>query len=183
MRIAVDAMGGDYAPDEIIKGAFKAASELSLSKVILVGDETVIKKKIDGSGLSSSKIDIFHASEVVAMDEAPAMAIRRKKDSSIGRAVDLVKAGDADAVVSAGNTGAVVAASTLKLRTLEGVERPTIAAVMPTRDRPFVLTDAGANIDCSTKLLQQFAIMGSVYSKVILGQEKPVVGLLTSFNV
>ncbi len=179
MRIAVDAMGGDYAPDEIIKGAFKAASELSLSKVILVGDETVIKKKIDSIGLSSSKIDIFHASEVVAMDEAPAMAIRRKKDSSIGRAVDLVKAGDADAVVSAGNTGAVVAAATLKLRTLEGVERPTIAAVMPTRDRPFVLTDAGANIDCSTKLLQQFAIMGSVYSKVILGQEKPVVGLLS----
>jgi glycerol-3-phosphate acyltransferase PlsX len=113
------------------------------------------------------------------MDESPAMAVRRKKDSSIGRAVDLVKAGEADTVVSAGNTGAAVAASTLKLRTLEGVERPTIAVVMPTRDRPFVLTDAGANIDCSIKLLQQFAVMGSVYSKVILGQESPVVGLMS----
>lgn len=179
MRIAVDAMGGDNAPGEIIKGAFQAASGIPLSKVILVGDETSIKKEIDLHSLSSQKVEIFHASEVVAMDESPAKAVRRKKDSSICRAVDLVKSGDADAVVSAGNTGAVVAASTLKLRTLQGVERPTIVAVMPTRDRPFVLTDAGANIDCSTKLLQQFAVMGSVYSKVILGRENPVVGLMS----
>jgi glycerol-3-phosphate acyltransferase PlsX len=179
MRIAVDAMGGDNAPREIIKGAFEAASGLSLDKVILVGDEVVISKEIDQLGLSSGKVEIYHASEVIAMGEKPAMAVRRKKDSSIGRAIDLVKSGDADAVVSAGNTGAVVAASTLKLRTLEGVERPTIAAVMPTQDRPFILTDAGANLDCNTNLMRQFAVMGSVYAKEILGAEEPVVGLLS----
>ena len=113
------------------------------------------------------------------MDESPAQAVRRKKDSSIGRAVDLVKQGKADAVVSAGNTGAVVVAAQLKLRTLEGVERPAIAAVMPTANRPVVLVDAGATIDCTPKLLTQFGIMGSVYAETILGAGEPIVGLLS----
>jgi glycerol-3-phosphate acyltransferase PlsX len=179
MRIAVDAMGGDYAPSEIVKGAVAAAEGLPVSKVFLVGDENAIRTELSKCGKVSSKIEVCHASQMIDMDEAPAQAVRRKKDSSIGRAVDLVKNGDADAVVSAGNTGAVVVASTLKLRTLEVVERPAIAAVLPTRGRPFVLIDAGANIDCDATLLTQFAAMGSVYSQVILGRKSPVVGLLS----
>ena len=113
------------------------------------------------------------------MGEAPAQAVRRKKDSSIGRAVEMVKDGEADAVMSAGNTGAAVAACTLKLRTLAGVDRPAIATVMPTQKHPVVLVDAGANLDCTPTQLVQFALMGSVYSRRILGRARPVVGLLS----
>ena len=180
MRIAVDAMGGDHAPREVVAGAVEAASGLSgVTDITLVGDESAIKAELDRCGQVPSTIHIRHASQVVEMDEAPALAIRRKRDSSIGRAVEMVKAGDADAVVSAGNTGAVVAAATLKLRTLEGVDRPAIAAVMPTCGNPLVLVDAGAHLDCGPRMLQQFAIMGSVYSSAILGPENPVVGLLS----
>lgn len=180
MRIAVDAMGGDHAPRETVRGAVAAAKDLDgLSKIVLVGNEEAIAGELSRCGGQCNKIDICHASEVVEMGESPAQAIRRKKDSSIGRAVDLVKKGEADAVVSAGNTGAVVVAATLKLRTLEGIERPAIATIMPTKDRPFVLVDAGANTDCSPELLSQFALMGSVYSRVIMGRKSPVVGLLS----
>lgn len=113
------------------------------------------------------------------MGESPAQAIRKKKDSSISRAVELVRDGEADAVMSAGNTGAAMAASALKLRTLEGVDRPAIAAVMPTQKKPLVLLDAGANTDCTPEQLIQFAVMGSVYSEKIIGQSKPIVGLLS----
>jgi len=180
MRIAVDAMGGDYAPREVVAGAVEAARGLeTVTDIYLVGDETAIKAELVKCGSIPEKIHIRHASEVVGMDEAPAQAVRRKRDSSIGRAVDMVKDGEADAVMSAGNTGAVVAAATLKLRTLDGVDRPAIAAVMPTCGNPLVLVDAGANLDCEPRLLRQFAAMGSVYSRVILGAANPVVGLLS----
>ncbi len=180
MRIAVDAMGGDNAPREIVKGAVEGAQGLSgISRVILVGDQDAIRKDLDLCPGRKDKIEIFHASEVVGMNETPALAVRRKRDSSIGRAIDLVKTGDASAVVSAGNTGAVVVAATLKLRTLDGVERPAIAAVLPTTDRPFILIDAGANTDCSPGMLGEFAYMGSVYSRMILRQPRPAVGLLS----
>lgn len=180
MRIAVDAMGGDYAPREVVAGAVEAARGLvDVTDICLVGDETAIQAELDRCESVSDKIRIRHASEVVAMDEAPARAVRRKRDSSIGRAVEMVKNGEADALVSAGNTGAVVAAATLKLRTLKGVSRPAIAAVMPTQLRPFVLVDAGANLDCEPALLRQFAVMGSIYSHAILGAESPTVGLLS----
>ena len=180
MRIAVDAMGGDHAPREIVRGAVRAASELDVvSKVILVGQEDPIRGELRRCEGDTARIEIYNASEVVEMGESPAIAVRRKKDSSIGRAVDLVKQGDADAIVSAGNTGAVVVAATLKLRTLTSVERPAIAAIMPTQGRPAVLVDAGANIDCNAALLAQFAVMGSVYSRLIMGQKRPVVGLLS----
>lgn len=181
MRIAVDAMGGDYAPREVVRGALNAAGRLhGIRKVFLVGEEAAVKREMEGA--VSKNVEICPASEVVGMDESPAQAVRRKRDSSIVRAVELVKRGDADAVVSAGNTGAVVVASTLKLRTLEGVDRPAIAAVMPTRKHPFVLIDAGANIDCDPPLLCQFAAMGSVYSRMILGRADPQVGLLSIGN-
>lgn len=179
MRIAVDAMGGDFAPLEIVKGAVEAAGLPSVTRIFLVGDSAVVKAELARYPSVSEKIEVRHASEAIAMHEEPAMAIRRKKDSSIGRAVDLVKSGEADAMLSAGNTGAVVVAATLKLRTLEGVERPAIAAVLPTQDKPLVLIDAGANTDCDANMLLQFAAMGSVYSRAILGQSRPVVGLMS----
>ncbi len=180
MRIAVDAMGGDFAPREIVRGAVDAALKLPVvTKIYLVGQSEAIKRELDLYPCNSSKLELRHASEMVDMDESPAMAVRRKKDSSIGRAVDMVKDGEADAVVSAGNTGAVVVASMLKLRMLEGVIRPAIATVIPTRDRPFVLIDAGANIDSNATILTQFGVMGSVYSSSVLNQPSPVVGLLS----
>jgi phosphate acyltransferase len=179
-RIAVDAMGGDYAPKEIVAGTVEAARALKgVARLFLVGDEAVIRRELSGLGKIPGLIEIRHASEVVAMNESPAAAIRRKKDSSISRAVELVKGGEADAVFSAGSTGAAVAASQLKLRTLEGVDRSAIACVMPTPVKPFVLLDAGATTDCTPKILAQFAVMGSVYSREIVGRNDPSVGLLS----
>lgn len=180
MQIAIDAMGGDFAPREIVAGALRAADSLSdIERIILVGDETAIRRECMGRGSIPPTVEIIHASEAIGMEEAPANAIRRKKDSSISRAMDLVKNGRAQAMISAGNTGAVVVAATLKLRTLQGVERPAIATVMPTPSKPFVLIDAGANTDCSARLLAQFAAMGHVYSKNILLQPNPVIGLMS----
>ncbi len=173
-------MGGDYAPREIVAGTVRAARTLKgISKLYLVGDETAIRRELASLGDVPPIIEIRHASEVVAMDESPATAIRRKKDSSISRSVDMVKAGEADAVFSAGSTGAAVAASQLKLRTLDGVDRAAIACVMPTPVKPFVLLDAGATTDCTPENLIQFAVMGSVYSREIVGQPNPEVGLLS----
>ena len=180
LRIAVDAMGGDYAPHEIVKGAVDAACAFSdISTLFLVGDESAIQKELSKHGTIPKSVTVLHASQVVEMGEAPAVAIRRKKDSSISRAIDLVKDGEADAVFSAGSTGAAVAGATLKLRTLECVERTAIAVVMPTMVKPFVLLDAGATIDCTPKLLTKFAVMGSVYSHEILHRDKPTVGLVS----
>lgn len=173
-------MGGDFAPREIVAGTVQAARAFpEISRLYLVGDERAVRDELAKAGQVPSSVEVRHASEVVGMEEAPAVAIRRKKDSSIGRAVDLVKNGDAEAIFSAGNTGAAVAATALKLRTLEGVQRPAIACVMPTPVKPFVLVDAGATPDCTPELLVQFAVMGSVYSQQILGVEKPLVGLLS----
>lgn len=180
MRIAVDAMGGDHAPREIVAGAVEAARGLKdLTQLILVGQEDVLRQELKPYGSIPDKLVIRHASEVVGMEETPALAIRKKKDNSISRMMDLINAGEADAAVSAGNTGAMVVAATLKLRTLEGIQRPAIATVMPTTGRPLVLIDAGANTDCTPDLLVEFAIMGSVYSREILGQPNPVVGLMS----
>jgi len=181
MRISIDAMGGDFAPQEIVAGALQAAEKLQgLEKLFLVGDQTAIQTELKKhKGTIPSCIEIVHASEVVEMGESPAVAIRRKKDSSIARSVELVKDGKADAIFSAGNTGAAVAAATLKLRTLKGVARPVIATVMPTPIKPFVLLDAGANPDSTPEMLQQYAVMGSIYSREILGEKNPSVGLLS----
>jgi len=179
MRIAVDAMGGDYAPGEIVSGVMDALATLpSISSLYLVGQEDAIRQELQGRSVPD-KLKIVHASEVVGMDEAPVVSLRKKKDSSISRAIDLVKKGEADAVFSAGNTGAAVAATTVKLRTLAGVVRPAIATIIPTQYNPFILLDAGATIDCPAELLYQFGVMGSVYSREILGVSEPRVGLLS----
>ena len=181
MRISIDAMGGDFAPREIVAGTLQAAEKLQgIETLFLVGDETAIQAELKKhKGTVPSCIEIVHASEVVGMGESPAVAIRRKKDSSIARAIEWVKDGKADAIFSAGNTGAAVAAATLKLRTLKGVSRPAIATVMPTPKDPFVLLDAGANPDSTPEMIQQYAVMGSIYSREILGVENPSVGLLS----
>jgi glycerol-3-phosphate acyltransferase PlsX len=181
MRISIDAMGGDFAPQEIVAGTLEAAEKLQgIEKLFLVGDETAIQAELSKhKGPIPSCIEILHASQVVGMGESPAGAIRRKKDSSIARSVELVKDGKADAIFSAGNTGAAVAAATLKLRTLEGVARPAIAAIMPTPKDPFILLDAGANPDSTPEMIQQYAVMGAIYSREILGVKKPTIGLVS----
>ena len=180
MRIAVDAMGGDHAPAAIVAGAVDAAREYShISKLFLVGDETAVRSELAKHGTIPPCIEVRHCTEVVGMGESPAVACRRKKDSSINRAVDLVKDGEADAIFSAGSTGAQVASSQLKLRTLEGVKRPAIATIFPSPTRPFVLIDAGGNTDCTPEMLAQFAVMGTVYSREILKVAHPRVALMS----
>lgn len=180
-RIAVDAMGGDHAPAPIVAGAVEAATRVpELKGLFLVGDEVAIRAELDLlGGAVPDWVEIVHATEVVGMDESPAVAVRRKRDSSISRAVDLVKSGDADAVFTAGNTGASVAATTMKLRALPGVDRPAIAAVFPTMARPLVLLDVGATTDCTPWMLVQFAVMGTVYAQDILHTDAPRVGLVS----
>ena len=181
MRIAVDAMGGDFAPRTIVEGSIRAVkARPDIDTLYLVGNQDAIQAEIDRCGGNPGRIEIRHASEVIDMGESPAVAIRRKKDASISRAVDLVKNGEADAVFAAGSTGAAVAASTLKMRTLEGVRRPGIAVAMPTTaGKPVLLIDGGATTDCTPEILLHFAIMGSAYSKLILGRENPTVGLMS----
>lgn len=180
LRIAVDAMGGDFAPREVVTGTVEAAKAFPhITRILLVGDEAAVMRELEKFPEVPRNIEVVHASQVVGMDESPAIAIRKKKDSSISRSVDLIKEGRADAVFSAGNTGAAVAATTLKLRTLEGIERPGIATVFPTPVKPFVLIDAGATTDCTPRILVQFAVMGMVYSREILKCPKPAIGLLS----
>ena len=181
MRIAVDAMGGDFAPQAIVEGSLLAVRACEdIERLFLVGDEKAIQAEIDRCGGNPGRIEIRHASEVIGMGDAAAASVRRKKDSSINRAMDLVKSGEADAVFAAGSTGAAVASATLKLRTLENVRRPGIAVAMPTpADKPVVLIDGGATPDCSPEILMQFAVMGSAYSRHVIGQANPKVGLMS----
>lgn len=180
MRIALDGMGGDFAPQNPIQGALEALQAYpSIEILYLVGPETLLKEEVLKRGKISEKIQFINATQVVEMGDSAIDAVRRKKDSSISRAVDLVADGRADAVVSAGHTGAAVAATTIKLRTLPGVDRPGIATVMPTETNLFVLIDAGANLDAKPVHLGQYALMGSLYSKHVLGFANPSVGLMS----
>ena len=178
MKIALDAMGGDYAPAVTVEGALEAVSEIQGLSVVLVGDEVELANELRGKNYPVSSIHIKHASQVVDMGEAPLTALRRKKDSSIKVAIELVKSGEADAMVSAGNSGVVMATALFLLGKLPGVERPAIAAVMPTLKGCFILIDAGANVDCRATHLLQFAIMGEAYAKSIFNIGSPKIGLL-----
>src|SRR5918911_5729373 len=180
MKIALDAMGGDFGPPNLVSGAVMALQAYpQISKLFLVGDPRQIEAELKKHGCSDRRVEIVHSTQVVDMADKAWSAVRRKKDSSVSRAVDLVKHGQADAVVSAGHTGAAVAASTIKLRTLAGIDRPGIAALLPTQTNVFVLIDAGANIDARAEHLLQYGIMGSVYSRHVLGYKRPTVGLIS----
>jgi glycerol-3-phosphate acyltransferase PlsX len=180
MKIALDAMGGDFGPENIVGGAVLALKEYPhIAKLFLVGDTPRIEKELKQHRCNDRRIEIVHATQVVEMSDGAVDAVRRKKDSSVSRAVDLVKKGDATAIVTAGHTGAAVAATTIKLRTLPGVDRPGIAAVIPSETNIFVLIDAGANSDPRAEHLLQYAIMGSVYSRHVLGYKSPSIGLMS----
>ncbi len=183
MKIAVDVMGGDKAPDVVIDGVAQALKEKAEEDIhyVLVGPEEIIKDLIAKkfSGDFKEKYSIVNATEKIEMNEAPVAAIKKKKDSSISRMLDLAKEGKVDAVVSAGNTGAMMVAATLKLRTLKGVDRPAISAILPRPEGYWVLLDAGANAECKPKNLFQFAIMGEVFARKIIGIDRPKVGLMS----
>ncbi len=180
MKIALDAMGGDFAPHNIVEGAVMALRAYAdLEKLYLVGDAPRIENELTRLKASDARIEIVHATQVVEMSDGAVESVRRKKDSSISRAVDLVKHGDAEAVVSGGHTGAAVAAATVKLRMLHGIDRPAIASVMPTETNRFVLIDAGANTNPEARNLLQNAIMGEVYSRHVLRYDNPVTGLMS----
>jgi glycerol-3-phosphate acyltransferase PlsX len=179
MRVALDAMGGDYAPAVNIEGAIETVNDTEGINIILVGDESSIKKELDSKKYPTNRISIKHTSQVVGMDESPAIAIRKKRDSSISRAIELVKNGEADAFVSAGHSGAIMATALLLLRTSPGVDRPAIATIMPTLKAPFVLIDAGANLHCKPENLFQFGLMGSAYCRAIFENPEPKVALLS----
>ena len=186
-RIALDAMGGDNAPGEIVLGGVEAAMGLEDVKVLLVGVQDQIEAELAkhpkevSAAIKSGKLEIVHAPDVAEMDESPVSAVRKKRDCSINVAMRLVKEGKADAFVSAGNSGAVATSAILNLGRIPGVLRPAIATILPTRRpiRPLLLLDAGANMDCHADWLVQFAIMGSAYSKAVLKRSKPLVGLLS----
>ncbi|MHC4453666.1 MAG: phosphate acyltransferase PlsX, partial [Planctomycetota bacterium] len=178
MRIAVDAMGGDAAPIEIVKGAVAAARIYSDHEIVLVGDQRRIQNELDARRSGIGNISVVHASQVVDMNESATVAVRKKVDSSITRSVKLVAEREADAVVSAGNTGATVAAASLFLRTLENVKRPGIAVSIPTFHGACMVIDSGANIQCKPAHLMQYGVMASVFCEYVLNIEKPRVGLL-----
>jgi len=177
LRIALDAMGGDYAPAEVVKGALEAARERGL-EVALVGPREVVEAELAHHPSPPPSISLVHASQVIAMDEHPALAARQKKDSSIVVGLRLLKTGEADAFVSAGNTGAVVAAAIFYLGRIKGIERPALAAFIPTGERLTLFLDVGANADCKPHYLLQFARMGSIYMERGLGIPNPRVALL-----
>ncbi|MFH1146372.1 MAG: phosphate acyltransferase PlsX [Pseudomonadota bacterium] len=178
MRIAVDAMGGDHAPGVVIEGAMQALEESALS-ITLVGQEALLRQEIERLGGTAGRFTIENAAEVVAMDESPSDALKKKKDSSVRVAFELVRKGKADGAISAGNSGATLATAGFVLGRLQGVERPAIAGILPTLKGPTVMIDVGANVDCKPHHLLQFGIMGSVFSQGILGVLKPKVGLLS----
>ncbi len=178
MIVALDAMGGDNAPSATVEGAVKAVISSAQTRVILVGDEKILEDELKGKEYPADQISIQHSAEAVPMDESPSIALRKRKDSSIAIAVDLVKEGKADAVVSAGHSGVAMAMSLVKLRKAEGVDRPAIATIMPSVNDPFVLVDAGANVDCEPANLIEFAVMGSAYSSAMFDKPSPKVALL-----
>ena len=178
MRMAVDAMGGDDAPGPIVEGAVLAARELEIG-IFLVGNSAVLREELGRHSASGLDISIVHAPQKVEMDEAPSLVIRRKRESSIWVATELVRKGDAVAVISAGNSGATMATALYILGPLQGVERPAIATILPTLLGYSILLDVGANVDCKPLNLFQFAIMGNEYAEWVLQKSNPKIGLLS----
>jgi glycerol-3-phosphate acyltransferase PlsX len=181
MKVAVDAMGGDHAPQAIVEGALLAAKKLDVDEVILVGDQEAIEREwAKHHLLKGVPASIVHTPHAVPMHESPSRVLRAKHDTSISVAIDLMKDGKCDAVVTAGNSGAAMAISMWKLKKLEGVERPALAGVHPTLNGTSVIIDVGGNVDCKPIHLVQFAIMGEIYARFVLHKEHPLVGLLSN---
>ena len=180
MRIAIDAMGGDNAPDEIISGVLESVEQLDKDdELILVGSEEIIEAQLHSLKLRKDAVSVVHAPDIIDMDEVPIETLRKKPKSSIAVLAKLAKRGQTDAVISAGNTGACVAAFQMRIRNLSGVNRPGIAVVFPTPGGPVVICDVGANIACKPINLYQYGVMASLYSKHLLGIKNPRVGLMS----
>ena len=180
MRIAIDAMGGDNAPEAIINGAIESIEHLEKDdRIVLVGQRQVIERELKSQKFPADMIDIAEATEIIGMNESPIEALRKKRRSSIAVMARMASKGEADAVISAGNTGACVAACQLRMRNLPGVNRPGISVVLPTFEGPVAMCDVGANISCKPINLYQYAVMASMYAEYILGIEKPRVGIMS----
>jgi glycerol-3-phosphate acyltransferase PlsX len=180
MRIAVDAMGGDHAPEEIIKGVLEAGKLLDADdELILIGVRESIESLLSSAGAATNSIRVVHAPEIIGMDEAPVESLRKKRKSSIAVMARMASHNQTDAVISAGNTGACVAGCQIRMRNLEGVNRPGIAVVLPTLGGPVTMSDVGANVACKPINLYQYAVMASVYSTQMLGIENPRIGLMS----
>ena len=178
MRLAIDAMGGDYAPREVVRGAVAARDALPEDEIILVGDQEAIRRELQAAGASADRLTIVHTTQLVGMADPPVEAIRKKPDSSMRRATELMSRGQADAVVSAGNTGAFVAAAHMVVKRLPGVRRPGISVVFPTFHGPVVLIDVGANVDSRPIHLLQYGLMANLYAHKVIGIENPRIGIL-----
>ena len=178
IRVAVDAMGGDNAPVETVKGAVEAVNESGKIQVYLVGKQDVLEKELAGYTYMKEQIVVVHASEIIETAEPPVMAIRKKKDSSLVKALNLVKDGTCDAFVSAGSTGAILVGGQVIVGRIKGVERPPLAPLIPTATGCSLLIDCGANVDARPSHLVQFAKMGSVYMEYVMGVKHPKVGIV-----
>ncbi|WP_315114915.1 phosphate acyltransferase PlsX [uncultured Clostridium sp.] len=178
MIIAVDGMGGDFAPKEVVAGCVEAITEFEDIKIIITGNEELILKELHKYKYDTNKISVIDAKEVIDPNESPVMAIRRKKDSSLVKALNLVKEKKADGIISAGSTGAFMAGSLFIVGRIKGIDRPALAPVMPGKNAPFMVIDVGANAECKPKNLLQFALMGKIYFEKILKVENPSVGLI-----
>ena len=177
MRFAVDGMGGDHAPAEVVKGCVEAVKELGVD-ITITGPSDRIEAELAKYDVDRSKISVLHTTEVIGTDEGPVLAIRRKKDSSLRRAIELVRDGDCDGVVSAGSTGALLAGGLFIIGRIKGIDRPALAPMIPGKNGRFMVIDVGANTDCKPVNLHQFAHMGKVYFESILGYVKPRIGLV-----
>jgi len=178
VRVVLDAMGGDHAPEEMIKGAVEAVNEKNNIHVLLVGQEDVISEELEKYTYPKERMEIVHASEVIETAEPPVKAIRGKKDSSIVVAMKMVKKGEADAFVSAGSSGAVLVGGQVLVGRIKGVERPPLAPLIPTLKGVSLLIDCGANVDARPSHLVQFARMGSIYMESVMGKKNPTVGIV-----
>lgn len=178
MKIALDAMGGDNAPLETIKGAVAALEEVSELELVLVGKKEVIEAELSKYKYNKEKIEIVDAREIIEMTDEPVVAVKSKKDSSMNRTLELVKDGIVNASVSAGNTGALITASQLKLKRIKGVLRPAIATMFPNKKGHMLMLDVGATADCKPEFLNQYAMMGSKYMEILVGKKNSKVGLL-----
>lgn len=177
MIIAVDGMGGDNAPNAVVKACIEAVNEFS-ADIIITGNEKIISEELKKYNYNKNKINILNTTEIITPNEHPVMAIRKKRDSSLYRALNLVKEGKAHAVISAGSTGALMAGATFIVGRIKGIDRIALAPIIPGKNNPFMIVDAGANVDCKPQYLLQFAFMGKIYFQNILKVENPSIGLI-----
>lgn len=178
IKIVIDGMGGDFAPKAVVEGCISALKEYDDIEILITGQETIINEELAKYTYDKEKITVINTTEVIYTNEAPVMAVRKKKDSSLVKALYMVKEGTADGLISAGSTGAIMAGASFIIGRIKGIDRVTLAPVMPGKNAPFMVIDAGANVDCKPSFLYQFAIMGKVYYENVLDVKNPSIGLI-----